>query len=214
MKQYLSIALAVACAALVISLVVIKRGDNAQHDSDTGQIVNFSNQLDSANLQIATCVGTMVTLSNSLDESQSASLTFSNQLVDAQSNIVFYTEQITNLNQQIAAVESENQVLGKRVADLSSQMTNQIAALTKQINLTEAGLNQANKDYSLLENRFRVNVAERVVLERKFDDPSELQSQLQNLKENPVGVVTPESIYAGLDVEVRSNGTFHVITPN
>jgi chromosome segregation ATPase len=207
-------ALAVVCVALVVSLVMTKRSDNAQHESDAGQIAGFSNQLDTANLQIATGVGTIITLSNSLDQSQSASLAFSNQLNEAESMIALDEQQITNLNQQIAAAESENKILGQHTVDLNNQMTNQVAALTQQLASTQASLNQADKDYSLLENRLRIDVAERVVAERKFNDPAQLQAQIENLKENPLDVVTPQSIYAGLDVEVKSNGTFHVISPN
>jgi chromosome segregation ATPase len=213
MKQYLPIALAFTCAVLVISLVVTKRGDNAQHESDAGQIADFSNRLDSAQLQIAFCNGTMLTLSNSLDEGRSASLAFLNQLTEAQSAIALYTEQITNLNRQVAGTESENQTLNQRIADLNSQMTNQIAGLTNQIALTQVSLDQAKNDYALLENRLRRDVAERIVMERKFNNPQELQAQLENLQRNPAAVITADSIYVGLDVEVKSN-KFHVISPN
>jgi chromosome segregation ATPase len=210
MKQYLSTVLALVCAVLVISLIVMKRGDNAQHENDAGAIVNFSNQLDSAQIQIATCKGTILTLSNSLDESRSASLTFSNHLIEAESAIVLDTEQITNLNRQVAEAESENQTLGRRVMDL----TNQMAGLTRQIALTETNLDQANKDYALLENRLRRDVAERIVVERKFNNLSELQAQMQKLKKNPAAAISSGSIYLGLDVEVKSNGTLHVISPD
>ena len=210
MKLYLPIVLALACAVLVISLIVIKRGDNAQHENDAGAIADFSNQLTSAQTQIATGNETILTFSNSLDESRSASLTFSNRLIEAESAMVLDTEQITNLNRQVAEMESENQTLGRRVMDL----TNQLAGLTMQIASTTASLNQANKDYALLENRLRRDVAERTVVERKFNNPSELQAQMQKLKKNPTDVISSESIYAGLDVEVKSNGTFHVISPN
>jgi chromosome segregation ATPase len=212
MKHYLSTAL-LACAVLVISLVVVKHGDDARHESDVGAIDDYSNQLDSAQTQIAIDNGTIIIFSNSLAASQSASLTFSNQLMEAQSTIALDTEQITNLNLQVAEVESENQSLGRRVMDLTNQMTSQIASLTSQIALTETNLDQANKDYVLLENRLRRDVAERVVLERKFCNPSELQAQIQRLKEYPFDVISAESIYAGLDVEVKSN-SFHVIAPN
>jgi chromosome segregation ATPase len=209
MKHYLPIVLAIACTALVISLIVIKRGDNAQHDSDTGAIADFSNQLDSAQIQIAFCNGTMLTLSNRLDQSQSASSAFSNQLTEAESNLVLATDQITNLTQQVAAVESENQTNGQRIMDL----TNQMAGLTGQIALTVASLGQANTNYALLENRLRRDVAERTVVERRFNNPSELQAQLQYLKKHPAGEVSADGILAGLDVEVKSN-EFHVIAPN
>jgi len=41
-----------------------------------------------------------------------------------------------------------------------------------------------------------------------------LQAQMQKLKKNPADVISSESIYAGLDVEVKSNGTVHVIAPD
>jgi chromosome segregation ATPase len=206
MKLYLPIVLALACTGLVISIIVMKRGDTAQHETDAGAIADFSNRLDSAQIQVAFGKGTMITLSNRLDESRSASLTFSNQLVEAGSNIALAAEQITNLSRQVAEVESENQTFGRRVMDL----TNQMAGLTRQ---TEASLDQANKDHALLENRLRRDVAERMVVERKFNNPSELQAQMQHLRTHPAGVISAGSIYAGLDVEVKSN-TFHVITPN
>ena len=208
MKQYLSTVLALVCTVLVIALIVMKRGDNAQHENDAGAIAGFSNQLTSAQTQIAAGNETILTFSNSLDESRSASLTFSNRLMEAESAMVPGTEQITNLNRQVAEMESENKTLGRRVMDL----TNQMAGLTMQIASNEAGLNQANIDHALLENRLRRDVAERIVVERKFNNPLELQTQMQKLKKNPAGVISADSIYAGLDVEVKSNGTLHVIS--
>ena len=210
MKRYLSTILALVCIVLVISLIVMKRGDSAQHENDAGAIAGFSNQLTSAQGQIASGNGTILTLSNRLDESRSASLTFSNHLVEAESAIVLDAEQITNLNQQVAELESENQTLGRRVMDL----TNQMAGLTGQITLTGASLNQANTNYALLENRLRRDVAERIVVERKFNNLLELQAQMQKLKKNPAEAISSESIYAGLGVEVKSNGTLHVISPD
>jgi chromosome segregation ATPase len=160
-----------------------------------GTILLFSNSLD--------------VISNRLDESRSASLTFSNQLMEAQSTIALDTEQITRLNGQVAAAESGNQTLGQQVMDL----TNQLAGLARQMGLTQTNLAQANKDHALLENRLRRDVAERIVVERKFNNPLELQAQIQNLKTNPAVVISAESIYAGLDVEVKSNAV-HVISPD
>jgi chromosome segregation ATPase len=209
MKYYLSIALALACTVLVVSLFEMKRGDNAQHENDAGAIVDFSNRLDSAQLQIAFCKGTMLTLSNNLDVYQSATLTLSNLLTEAGASIASGAEQITNLNRQVAEMESENQTLGQHVMDL----TNQVAGLTRQIALTGTNLDQANKDYALLENRLRRDVAERVVVQRKFYNLPELQAQMEKLKNFPGGEVSAEDIYAGLDVEVKSNAV-HVIAPN
>jgi chromosome segregation ATPase len=214
MKHYFfNIALALAFIGSVIALVVMKRGDNAQHESDAGAIADFSNRLDSAQTQIAICNGTITVLSNSLVESQSASLTFSNQWIEAGSVMALNAEQITNLSRQVAELTSENQTLGRRVTDLTNLMASQMAGLTNQFALTQATLDRANSDYALLENRLRRDVAERVVVERKFNNPAALKAQIENLQWSPSHVVSAESIYAGLDVEVISN-MFHVISPN
>jgi len=209
MKHFLSIALALACIVLAVSFIVIKRGDNVQHENDAGAIADFSNRLDSAQMDVALGKAAVLTLSNRLAESRSASLTLSNRLMEAESTIVLTTEQITNLTRQVAETESENQSLGRRVMDL----TNQVAGLTGQIALTAASLAQANKDYALLENRLRRDVAERMVVERKFNNPLELEVQVQKLKKHPAEAISAESIYAGLDVEVKSNSV-HVIAPD
>ena len=192
---------------------MIKRGGDAQHETDAGVIADFSNRLDSTQTQIAICNGTMAVISNSLDECRSASLTFSNHLMDAESTLALDAEQITNLNRQVAEVKSENQTLQSTLDQRVMDLTNQVADLTKQFILTSAGLDQANKDYALLENRLRVDVAQRVVVERKFYNFAELQAQIQYLERHPAEVISAESIYAGLDVEVKSN-TFHVISPD
>ena len=92
-------------------------------------------------------------------------------------------------------------------------LTNQVAILTNQIVLTKADLEQANKNYALLENRLRRDVAEREVMERKFYSVPDLQAQIEYLKSHPIEEISAGSIYAGLDVEVKSNAV-HVISPN
>lgn len=213
MKEYLSTALALICAVLVVALVLVKRSDYAQHETDASAISDFSNRLDSAQTQIAVGNGTILTLSNNFAASQSMALTFSNQLSEAQSAIALDAEQITNLNQQAAAlddIKSENQKLSQRIMDL----TNQVVGSMKQNALTDASLEQANKDYALLENRLRRDVAERMVLERKFNNPSALQVQMQILKQNPDQEISSDGIYADLGVEVKSDGSLHVISTN
>lgn len=217
MKTYLIAVLAFACIALAVVLTMTKQSDNAQIESDAGTLEDCSNRLDTAQSKIATRDGSLLTLSNSLAECAAASLVLSNQLTDAQSTNALQTEQITSLNQQVAAAAAENKTLGATILDL----TNQMAALTQRIALTETSLAQTNqvliqahKDYSLLENRLRRDVAERVVVERKFYNLEELRNQIDNLKQSPFDEITAEKIYAGLDVEVNSNGTVHVLSPN
>lgn len=213
MNQYLPTALALACAVLIVSLFMMKRSDAAQHKSDAGAIAGYSNRLWSAQTEIAICKGMTITLSNRLEECQSAVLTFSNQLTEEEANLAAAAGQITNLTRQaarVAGLKSENQALEGRIMDL----TNQMAGLTRQIASAQAGVVKANKNYALLENRLRQDVAGRVVTERKFNNPAELEAQLQKLKKHPAGAISAQSIYAGLDVEVYSNGTLHVLSPD
>jgi len=210
MKHLISTALALVCVVLAVALIVMKQNGDARRESDAAALDDLTNRLTLAHGQISYSRATMLTLSNRLDESQSALLTLSNRLVENESIAALYAQQVTNLNLQVAAAESENQTLDRRVMDL----TNQVARLTQQIAITNACLAQACKDFTLLENRLRRNVAERLVTERKFYNPAELQRQMDDLKLNPARTISRESIYAGLDVEVTSNGTVHLLSPN
>lgn len=214
MKSYSTKILAVVCVLLAITFVVVKHRDNTRHEKDTNSITDYSNRLDTAFQTIAVRDVTILDQSNSLAECRSSSLTLSNQLTKA---IVGKEDQITNLNRQIETITSDNQALNQQVVNL----TNQITSLTQQIASTEASLTQTNqtltqahKDYALLENRFRIDVAERVLTERKFNNLAELQAQMEKLKTNPTVEITADKIYANLNVEVKSNGVFHVITPD
>jgi chromosome segregation ATPase len=217
MKLILPIALGIVSIVLAISLYLTKQDDNAQHESDTGSITDFSNQLVAAQSQITERGETILTLSNSVSEFQSASSTFSNQLMDAKSAAAQEQEQITSLNGKITEIQAGNLALDRHAAEL----TNQLAGLARELATTKSGLAetnlalaQANKDYLLLENRFRIDVGERTLVQRKFNNIAELKAQIQALKEVPFAEIYPELIYAGLGVEVKSNGTFHVIDQN
>ena len=212
--MYVSLALALVSAGLVIALLMLKSRDAAQHENDAGAIADFSNRLDTAQSQLTLYEGKLLVFSNHLNESQSALLTSSNRLMETESTLVLDAEQITNLNRQIAAMTLENQTSSQHVMDLTNELAGQVTALTRQIALAEAGLNQVNSNYVLLENRFRINVAERLVIQRKFSNLTELKAQMQRLKDDPfVPQISEHSIYAGLDVEVKSNAV-HVISSN
>jgi hypothetical protein len=213
MKSFSPIALALVCAVLFVLLIMIKHSDNARHDVDTGSIADFSNRLDSAQLQIATRDGSLVIVSNHLVEISAAAANVSNQLADADARLASDAQQITNLNGQVAALETGNQTLQTAMDHQVADLTNQMAGLTAQCALTQSNLDQVGRAYALLDNRLRRDVAERVVIERKFNNPAELQAQAGKLKNNPSVTISADTIYAGLDVEVKSNQV-HVIAPN
>lgn len=217
MKSILLVILGIVSLALAVTLFLTKQSDNAQHTTDGAAILDLSNELSTTQSQYAANSDTIITLSNSLAQAQSGSLALSNQLADSKSALSHDVDQIASLNTTVSEIETTNQVVNQHATALAGQVT----VLTQQLSLTQtnlAGVNealaQANDQYGLLENRFRINVAERVVMQRKFYNQHELQKQLDSLKNFPSVEVSDDMIYAGLDVEVRSNGTFHVIKPN
>lgn len=210
MKQILTIILSLVCAALLVALFLTKRNDNAQHETDAGTITELSNTLAVAQSQVTSCNGMIVTLSNRLDGCQAMSVTFSNNFIAAQSAIALGAGQITNLTEQVARLKSDNQAYDRQVMDL----TNQVVELNQKVAVTESNSEAVHKDHLLLEERLRRDVAERLVMQRKFYNPEALQAQMDKLKEFGGSFdVTADKIYAGLDVEVRSNGTIHVLSP-
>ena len=217
MKTNLTIILVIVSVVLAGALFLTRHSDNVQMASDAASIVDYSNRLDTAVMQISERNGTLVILSNTLTQTMQASQTLSNQLTAVRVTLAQNTEQIGKLNQQVTATTAENQSLNQQVMTLSNQMT----GLSGQIDQTRANLTRTNQDlvqlhqdYMLLDNRFRRDVAERVVVERKFNTYSEVEAQLKRLWSHSDPLATPESIYKGLDVEVKANGEAHVIAPN
>lgn len=221
MKHLSSVILGLVCLGLAVALFVSKRNNDAQYERDAEAITSASNLLSSCQTEVAACKGQALSLSNRLESCQSASLAFSNELQEAKSALAATKEgldrQIADLNQQIARQttqsETEKQASHQRLAELA----NQNAELTNQIASARASLLQANKDYVLLDNRFRRDVAERVMVERKFNNRTELKAQLEYLLWNPSNEISEDRIREGLNVVVgRSNGSSnlcYVIAP-
>ena len=217
MKHLSSVILGLVCLGLAVFLFVSKRNNDAQHESDAEAITNASNLLSSCQTEVAAFKGEAITLSNRLETCQSTSLTFSNELTEAKSALATTKEgldrQITDLNRQItrqtSQSETEKQASNERIADLA----NQNAELTNQIASARASLLQANKDYVLLDNRFRRDVAERVIVERKFNNRTELKAQIEYLLWNPSKEISEDRIREGLNVVVGRSNLCYVIAP-
>jgi len=216
MKHLSSVILGLVCLGLAVFLFVSKRNNDAQHETDAEAITSTSNLLSSCQTEVAAFKEEAITLSNRLETCQSTSLTFSNGLTEAKSALATTKEgldrQIADLNRQItrqtAQSETEKQASNQRIADLA----NQNAELTNQIASVRASLLQGNKDYVLLENRFRRDVAERVIVERKFNNRTELKAQLEYLQWNSSTEISEDRIREGLNVIVKSN-LCYVIAP-
>jgi predicted nucleic acid-binding Zn-ribbon protein len=217
MKHLSSVILGLVCLGLAISFFVSKRNNDAQQERDAEAITSASNLLSSCQMEVTAFKGEAITLSNRLETSQSTSLTFSNELMEAKSAFATTKEaldrQITDLNRQMTRQttqsETEKQASNQRIVDLANQNTE----LTNQIASARASLLQANKDYVLLDNRFRRDVAERVIVERKFNNVAELKSQIEYLLRNPSKEISEDRIREGLNVVVGRSNLCYVIAP-
>ncbi len=217
MKYLLPVILGLLCLGLAIALFSSKRDNDAQQESYAATITSVSNLLSSSEKEVAAFKGNVITLSNQVETCQSASLTFSNQLMEAKSKaksaLAAVNEaserQITDLKRQSTQLEAEKQASSQRIAELTSQ----ISDLTNQIASAQANLLQANKDYALLDNRFRRDVAERLIVERRFNNRQELKARLEYLQWNPVMEISENRIREGLDVVVGKSNLCYVIAP-
>lgn len=216
MKNKLSITLALVAVLLVVVLVVMKNSDNSLLTTANDAITDYSNRLDSAQANFANSINAFISVSNNLNECETTALTVSNELTAAQAMLATQSGQMTDLHRQLTAADLEQQTLAANLMDL----TNQLLVLNQKIAQTQTSLTQTNdslvqlrKDYALLQNRFQRDVAERVVVERRFNDLLEVQKQEQRLLTRPAAEVSDASIYADLNVEVTSNGIAHVIAP-
>jgi len=216
MKHLSTVILGLLCLGLGVSLFVSKRHHDTQHDKDAEAITSTSNLLSSSQMELAAIKGDVIAISNRLETCQSTSLTFSNELTQAKSALATakegFEKQATGLNQQAAQQRTQLET-GRRASSQSiTLLTHQIAELTNQIASARASLLQANKDYVLLDNRFRRDVAERVIAERRFTNRIELKAQMEYLQKNPSKEISEDRIREGLNVEVRSN-LCYVIAP-
>jgi chromosome segregation ATPase len=216
MKHLVTVILGLLCLGLAVALFMSKRNSDTQHEKDAEAINSASNLLSSSQSEVAAFKGKVITLSNQLETCQSASVALSNEWAEAKSALTTAKEgldrRIAELNREITnqstQLETEKQASSWRLADL----THQIAELTNQVASAQASLLQANKDYVLLENRFRRDVAERVIVERKFNNSTALKAQMEYLHWNPSQQISEDRIREGLDVMIKSN-LCYVVAP-
>src|ERR1017187_7221115 len=179
--------LIVACVGLAVAVVVIKSQLTAQQKKDADTILEFSNQLDEANININDLHQTNLKLNNDVATNRLVLSVLSNQLDTASNTLASTTvslqdaqQQITNLNTRIADLAAQNQVLDQRADALS----NPIASLDTQITMTQMKLVVSETNNAFLENELKRQVAERTELEHKFNDLGEVRAQVRKLRDD------------------------------
>jgi predicted RNase H-like nuclease (RuvC/YqgF family) len=179
--------LAVASLGLAVALVVFKHHADAQQTESANTIVDFSNQIVKANVNIEDLNQANLNLSNDLATNREMSLTLSNQLAEAAGSLAATTvslqnaqQQITNLNERITDLEAQNQALDQRASSLS----NTIAALDTQIAFTQMKLASSETNNAFLDSELKRQIAQKAELEHKFNDLAEVRAQVRKLRDD------------------------------
>ncbi len=178
--------LTVLCAGLAVALFAAKKGTSDQLKNNAAAILDFSNQLVTANDNLDELRQVNLRLTNDLAAVQQQTSRLSNNLNEASSALASAKatlqgaqDQIANLNGRINDLEAQNKVLDDR----ATALTNTIAALNTQIADTEQKLADSETNNVFLEKELQQQIAQRAELERKFDDINEVRAQVKKLRD-------------------------------
>jgi predicted RNase H-like nuclease (RuvC/YqgF family) len=152
---------------------------------DADAIIDFSNQLMTATVNLNDLRQVNLVLTNDLASSRQEALTFSNQFVETsgtlagtKTSLQGAQAQVTNLSSHITDLEAQNQVLDQRAAAL----TNAIASLNEQIADTQQKLAGSETNNTFLEKELQRQTAARAELESKFNNLTTVRAQAKKLK--------------------------------
>jgi chromosome segregation ATPase len=185
--------LVVACLGLGIALFATKKQSDEQHVADLNSIVDFSNQVVNANVQLNDFRQTNLALTNDLAASQqelaaiqqqaeqlSNSLAAASAALDTtKTSLAGAQDQITNLNAHITDLESQNKALDQRATEL----TNTIAQLSLSIENTRNQLAIAETNRVFIEEELEKQVQQKAELEHKFNDINVVRAQVKKLRD-------------------------------
>jgi predicted nucleic acid-binding Zn-ribbon protein len=175
----------VVCAGLLIALIATKKQSNDLHLKDAASILEFSNQLDTANLNLDDLHQVNLMLTNDLASTRQALEAASNNLVQtsgelagAKTELESDQNQITNLDGRISDLETQNKALDDR----ASMLSNSIVSLNDQITATQQQLATSQTNNVFLTAELQKQMAQKAELERKFNDIDEVRAQVKKLR--------------------------------
>ena len=181
------IILVAACVGLGVALVAIKKQAEDQHTTDTSTIVQFSNELSVANMNLNDSKQVNLVLSNQLSAAQQESSQLSNSLTSTSGELATTKtalqaaeDKLASLNAKLADLENQNKTLDDR----AMSMSNTIAALDMQIADTQHKLSNAETNNAFLLAELKEQVAKRNELERKFNDLNTVRTQVKKLRDD------------------------------
>jgi chromosome segregation ATPase len=183
MKTQLGVViLIVVCVGLSIALVVGKKEADTRQKKNTDTILDFSNQLTTASASLDELRQVNLMLTNDLDVSRQALVILSNQYIAASALLSDTKATLKTAQYQITSLEAQNQALDQRAAE----MTNAIANLSAQIAETQKKLVESETNNTFLEKELTRQVAKKAELERRFNNLSQVRTQVKRLRDDLV----------------------------
>lgn len=181
MKTQLGIViLVVVCVGMVVALVAEKKRADTMQKKDSDTILDFSNQLATANISLDGLRQVNLILTNDLEAAQQTLTVLSNQYVATSASLSNTTAALKTAQDQITDLEAQNQALDQQVVN----MTNTIANLSTQISETQLKLVESETNNAFLESELKRQVTEKAELERKFNNLSQVRAQVRKLRDD------------------------------
>jgi chromosome segregation ATPase len=238
MKTLVTVILILACAGLVIALVVTQKHIDAQRQKDTDAILDYSNQVVAANDELNDLRQVNLMLTNEVNAGHEQLLVLSNQVVAVSDSLSNSDTQLKAAQDQISSLQAQNQSLDQQAADL----TNTINDLTAKITAAQIQLVESETNNDFLQSELQKQVASLAELKQKFSDLATVRQQAKKLHNElvmerrlawiregtapnsdikgaqllmartwPTNQLVPPSRY-NLNVEVDSSGAVHIVS--
>jgi chromosome segregation ATPase len=181
MKTQLGIfILVVVCVGMLVALMTEKKRADTQQTKDTDTILDFSNQLTTASANLDELRQVNLMLTNDLDATRQTLTVLSNQYVTTSVSLSKTTAALKTAQDQITDLAAQNQALDQQVAE----MTNTISNLSTQISDTQMKLVESETNDAFLEGELKRQVAQKAELESKFNNLSQVRTQVRKLRDD------------------------------
>ncbi len=179
------IILAAVCIALGVVLFTSKKQAEDEKRVATTTILNLSNDVVKTSSDLTEQVQVNTMLSNDLTKVRSEFGTLTNtftqvagSLKKTEVSLKATQTALAERDQKIAALETQNRELDEKAIDLSAALTN----LTSQITETQRKLDASEGDKAFLQGELTRLMAEKIQLEKQFNDLDTLRRQVAQLK--------------------------------
>jgi chromosome segregation ATPase len=176
--------LGIAIIGLAVGLVMTKKQADHLHTQDTASILDFSNQLATANIFLGDLRQGNLMLTNDLAATSQIFETTSNHLADLSSQLTGAKTTneskqgyVTKLNGHVGILEPQNKMLNDRATSLS----NNIVLLEAQIAVLQQQLTISQTNNVLLVAELEKKLTQKAELERQFNDIDALRAQAKYL---------------------------------